>query len=44
MRVTVLEQGFDYEGTVSRSLSAIAREIAGCAWDGYAFFGLGGKT
>lgn len=44
VRVTVLEQGFDYEGTVYRSLSAIAREIAGCAWNGYAFFGLGEKA
>lgn len=43
VRVTVLDQGFDWEGSIYRSLSAIAREIAGCAWNGYAFFGLGGK-
>ncbi|MCC6672180.1 MAG: DUF2924 domain-containing protein [Planctomycetes bacterium] len=44
VRVTVLEQGFDYEGRVYRSLSAIAREVAGCAWNGYAFFGLGARS
>lgn len=39
-RVTVLSNGFDYEGEVYRSLSAIAHKITGCHWNGYYFFGL----
>ncbi len=38
--VTVLPDGFDYEGTVYRSLSAIARTITGTQWNGFVFFGL----
>jgi hypothetical protein len=37
--VTVLDQGFEYEGKVYRSLSAIARQISGTPWSGPAFFG-----
>ena len=39
--VTTLQQGFRYRGREYRSLSAIAREITGTAWNGFAFFGLG---
>lgn len=39
--VEVLEQGFRYRGRDYRSLSAIAREIAGAPWNGFTFFGLG---
>jgi hypothetical protein len=39
-RVTVLPDGFEWGGTKFRSLSAIAREITGTNWNGYAFFGL----
>ncbi len=38
--VEVLAEGFSYQGRSYRSLSAIAREITGTAWNGYLFFGL----
>ena len=38
--VTVLEDGFEYDGQVFRSLSAIAREITGTSWNGFTFFHL----
>ena len=38
--VTVLPEGFDYAGTVFRSLSAVARSITGTQWNGHVFFGL----
>ena len=38
--VTVLEDGFDYEGRKFRSLSAVARAITGTRWNGKLFFGL----
>jgi len=38
--VTVLEEGFAYEGKTFRSLSEIARTIAGVRWSGPLFFGL----
>ena len=37
--VTVLADGFEYEGRPYRSLSAIARAITGTRWNGWAFFG-----
>jgi len=37
--VTVLDHGFEYRGQPYRSLSKIAREITGTAWNGFAFFG-----
>ena len=40
VRVRVLPSGFDYEGTVYRSLSAIAEIVTGSHWNGYLFFGL----
>lgn len=39
-RVTVLTNGFEYGGTVYRSLSAVAYAITGSHWNGYHFFGL----
>lgn len=39
--VEVLNQGFHYRGRDYRSLSAIAKEIAGTPWNGFTFFGLG---
>ena len=39
-QVTVLEKGFEYEGSEYRSLSAIARKITGTAWNGLIFFGV----
>ena len=38
--VTVLADGFAYEGLSYRSLSAIARHITGTRWNGLVFFGL----
>lgn len=38
--VTVLSQGFEYNGKMYRSLTAIARMITGTAWSGPLFFGL----
>ncbi|HMN97572.1 MAG TPA: DUF2924 domain-containing protein [Phycisphaerales bacterium] len=40
IRVRVLPKGFDYEGTIYRSLSAVAKEVTGAHWNGYLFFGL----
>ncbi len=39
-RVTVLEDGFAYEGQPYDSLSQIARRITGSRWNGPRFFGL----
>lgn len=42
--VSVLDKGFEFEGRVYRSLTAIAKEITGSHWNGVHFFGLdGGK-
>ena len=38
--VTVVENGFDYEGRRFRSLSQIAKAITGVHWSGPRFFGL----
>lgn len=40
IRVRVLPNGFDYEGTVYRSLSAVALAVTGAHWNGYLFFGI----
>ena len=39
-RVLVLEQGFEHQGKRYRSLSEVARTIAGTRWSGPRFFGL----
>lgn len=41
--VTVLEDGFEYDGRQWKSLSAIASAITGTKWNGPRFFGLTGK-
>ena len=38
--VTVLEQGFSYNGQTFGSLSAIAHQVTGTRWNGFLFFGL----
>ena len=38
--VKVLDGGFEYDGRRFTSLSAIAGEITGTRWNGFAFFGL----
>lgn len=40
IRVLVLENGFEWNGEVYRSLSATARAITGTRWNGKLFFGL----
>ena len=37
--VKVRDAGFEYEGKLYRSLSAIAREVTGTKWNGFLFFG-----
>lgn len=39
--VTILPNGFEYEGEVYRSLSAVAKAVTGTHWNGYHSFGLG---
>ena len=41
--VTVLDEGFEFDGRLYSSLTQIAREITGTAWSGPRFFGLKGK-
>lgn len=43
INVIVKEDGFEYNGTVYKSLSAIARMITGINRNGWTFFGLKGK-
>jgi len=38
--VTVMQDGFDWQGRRFKSLSATARAITGSNWNGYRFFGL----
>ena len=44
IRVTVLDNGFEYEGEVYRSLSAMAKAVTGSHWSGNYFFGLKGRS
>lgn len=39
-RVAILPNGFEYDGEVYRSLSAVAHTITGSHWNGMLFFGL----
>jgi Protein of unknown function (DUF2924) len=41
--VRVRENGFEYSGQIHRSLSSAVRQATGTPWNGFAFFGLGGK-
>lgn len=41
--VTVLDDGFEYEGKIYRSLTEVAKVISGTKWSGPVFFGLKGK-
>ena len=38
--VRVLENGFEFEGNLYRSLSAIAKRVTGAHWNGYLFFAI----
>ena len=43
IEVKVLENGFEYQGTLYKNLSAIAESITGSHWNGFMFFGLKSK-
>jgi hypothetical protein len=38
--VTMMADGFDWQGRKFKSLSAVAKAITGTQWNGYRFFGL----
>lgn len=40
LEVHVLQSGFEYEGRRFSSLTAIAKDVTGTKWNGWAFFGL----
>ena len=40
LQVQVLERGFEYDGQIYNSLTAVAKRITGRHWNGYHFFGL----
>ena len=40
IQVKALERGFEYNGKMYKSLTAIAREITGAHWNGFMFFNL----
>jgi Protein of unknown function (DUF2924) len=44
LEVKVMDGGFEFEGRRYQSLSAIASEVAGSRWNGFAFFGLDGHA
>jgi len=44
IRVEVRESGFEWNGSLFRSLSGIARAITGANWNGRLFFGLTKRT
>src|SRR5262245_27401486 len=43
LQVKVLPHGFEYEGEVYTSLSAVAKQITGSHCNGFLFFRMGGK-
>ena len=40
IEVKVLETGFEYNGVMYASLSAVARQVTGTRWNGFLFFGI----
>ncbi len=40
IRVKILDKGFEYNGKVYNTLTAIAKEVTGSHWNGYLFFNL----
>lgn len=40
MLVTVVAKGFEFEGELYKSLSAVAKQITGSHWNGFKFFNL----
>jgi len=43
IEVRILPNGFEYEGEVYRTLSAVAKAVTGTHWNGYHFFRLARK-
>ena len=43
IEVRVLPKGFEYQGDVYRTLSAVAKKVTGTHWNGFHFFKLGDK-
>ena len=35
INITALKRGFEYEGRVYRSLTAVAKEVTGAHWSGF---------
>jgi len=40
IRVKILEKGFEYNGKIYRTLTAVAKEVTGSHWNGFLFFSL----
>ena len=38
--VMVLDRGFEFDGDIYKSLTAVAKSVTGTHWNGYHFFGL----
>jgi hypothetical protein len=43
IEVRVLTDGFEWEGQVFKSLSAVAKAVTGTQWNGRVFFGVKGE-
>ena len=43
VEVRVVDDGFEYEGTFYKSLTAVAKAVTGTHWNGRLFFGLAGR-
>ena len=41
IRVRVRDKGFEYEGQIYRSLTAVVKAVTGSHWNGFLFFNLG---
>jgi hypothetical protein len=42
--VTVLDDGFEWDGRKFKSLSAVAKAVTGAHWNGFLFFGIDRKS
>jgi len=40
LEVKVFQEGFEYDGRIYKSLTAVAKRITARHWNGYHFFGL----
>jgi hypothetical protein len=43
LQVKVVRDGFEFEGELYKSLSAVAKRVTGSHWNGYKFFNLNKK-